>query len=77
MLVNGGFDGQLVVLGDDYGDLAFHGGITGGRIAVKGTGGARSGILGNVIVDRGIYSTDCGVIDAGSAIVSGGEIGDA
>ena len=75
LLVNGGFDGQLVVLGDDYGDLAFHGGITGGRIAVKGTGGARSGILGNVIVDRGLYQT--GAIGAGSAIVSGGEIGDA
>jgi hypothetical protein len=72
--VNGGFDGQLVVLGDVYSDLTFHGGLTGGRIAVKGTGGARSGILGNVIVDRGLYPT--GSISAGSAIVSGGEIGD-
>ena len=72
-----GFSGQLVVLGNDYGDLTFHGGLTGGRIAVQGTGGAQSGIVSNVIVDRGIYSTDCGVIDAGSAIVSGGEIGDA
>jgi hypothetical protein len=75
LLVNGGFDGQLVVLGNDYGDLTFHGGLTGGRIAVQGTGGPRSGILGNVIVDRGIYKT--GMIGAGSAIVSGGEIGDA
>ena len=75
LLVNGGFDGQLVVLGNDYGDLTFHGGLTGGRIAVEGTGGAQSGILGNVIVDRGIYQT--GMIGAGSAIVSGGEIGDA
>ena len=73
--VNGGFDGQLVVLGNDYGDLTFHGGLTGGRIAVQGTGGARSGILGNVVVDRGLYPT--GAIGAGSAIVSGGEIGDA
>ncbi len=39
LLVNGGFSGQLVVLGNDYGDLTFHGGLTGGRIAVKGTGG--------------------------------------
>jgi hypothetical protein len=75
LLVNGGFDGQLVVLGNDYGDLTFHGGLTGGRIAVQGTGGAPSGILGNVIVDRGLYPT--GAIGAGSAIVSGGEIGDA
>ena len=75
LLVNGGFSGQLVVLGNDYGDLTFHGGLTGGRIAVEGTGGAQSGILGNVIIDRGIYPT--GSIGAGSAIVSGGEIGDA
>ena len=71
----GGFSGQLVVLGNDYGDLTFHGGLTGGRIAVLGTGGARSGILGNVVIDRGLYRT--GSIGAGSAIVSGGEIGDA
>ena len=75
LLVNGGFSGQLVVLGNDYGDLTFHGGLTGGRIAVEGTGGAQSGILGNVIVDRGLYPT--GSDRAGSAIVSGGEIGDA
>ena len=75
LLVNGGFSGQLVVLGNDYGDLTFHGGLTGGRIAVKGTGGVQSGILGNVIIDRGFYPT--GSIGAGSAIVSGGEIGDA
>jgi len=75
LLVNGGFSGQLVVLGNDYGDLTFHGGLNGGRIAVQGTGGARSGILGNVIVDRGLYPT--GTIGPGSAIVSGGEIGDA
>jgi hypothetical protein len=74
LLVNGGFSGQLVVLGNDYGDLTFHGGLTGGRIAVKGTGGAQSGILGNVIIDRGLYPN--GSIGAGSAIVSGGEIGD-
>ena len=72
----GGFSGQLVVLGNDYGDLTFHGGLTGGRIAVMGTGGAQSGILGNVVVDRGIYASG-GRIDPGSAIVSGGEIGDA
>ena len=75
LLVNGGFSGQLVVLGNDYGDLTFHGGLTGGRIAVKGTGGAQSGILGNVIIDRGFYPT--GTHRTGSAIVSGGEIGDA
>jgi hypothetical protein len=75
LLVNGGFSGQLVVLGNDYGDLTFNGGLTGGRIAVEGTGGAQSGILGNVIIDRGLYPT--GSIGAGSAIVSGGEIGDA
>ena len=74
LLVNGGFSGQLVVLGNDYGDLTFHGGLTGGRIAVKGTGGVQSGILGNVVIDRGFYPT--GSIGAGSAIVSGGEIGD-
>ena len=75
LLVNGGFSGQLVVLGNDYGDLTFHGGLNGGRIAVQGTGGAASGILGNVIVDRGLYPT--GTIGPGSAIVSGGEICDA
>lgn len=75
LLVNGGFSGQVVVLGNDYGDLTFHGGLTGGRIAVQGTGGAQSGIVGNVIVDRGLYPT--GSIGVGSAIVSGGEIGDA
>jgi hypothetical protein len=72
----GGFSGQLVVLGNDYGDLTFNGGLTGGRIAVRGTGGAQSGILGNVVVGPGIYTTG-GRIDPGSAIVSGGEIGDA
>jgi FG-GAP-like repeat/FG-GAP repeat len=75
LLINGGFSGQLVVLGNAYGDLTFHGGLNGGRVAVKGTGGAQSGILGNVIVDRGFYPT--GSIGAGSAIVSDGEIGDA
>ncbi len=83
LLVNGGFGGQLVVLGNDYGDLTFNGGlgltvngvVTGGRIAVQGTGGAQSGIVGNVVIDRGFYSY--GGISAGSAIVSGGEIGDA
>jgi hypothetical protein len=69
------YDGQIVVLGNVYGDLTFHGGLTGGRIAVEGTGGAQSGIVGNVIIDRGLYPT--GAIGAGSAIVSGGEIGDA
>jgi hypothetical protein len=83
LLVNGGFGGQLVVLGNDYGDLTLNGGlgltvngvVTPGRIAIKGTGGAQSGILGNVVIDRGFYSY--GGITAGSAIVSGGEIGDA
>ena len=75
LLVNGGFSGQLVVLGNDYGDLVFHGGLTGGKIAVEGAGGDESGILGNVTIDRGFYAT--GEIGPGSVIVSGGEIGDA
>jgi hypothetical protein len=66
-----------VVLGNDYGNLTFHGGLTGGRIAVKGTGGAQSGIVGNVLINNVLDSPGTDNIGAGSAIVSGGEIGDA
>jgi hypothetical protein len=73
VIVDAPFSGQIVALGNDYGDLWFKQGVT-GRIAVRGQPIAgqdarRSGILGNVRVDGAIGPT--------AAIVSGGEIGDA
>ena len=87
--VNGGFSGEVVILGSVIGDMTFHGGITdraladggttGGSIAVAGrpnpdNTSLQNGILGNVIVDRGQYTY--GGISPFSKIVSGGEIGD-
>ncbi len=60
---NGPISGQIVVVGTMAGDLNAHGGLKGGRIAVKGD------ITGNVDID--------GTIDAASALVSAGKIGDA
>jgi len=60
---NGGFSGQLVVLGTTYGDVLIHGGLTAGRMAFK------RNVLGNVEID--------GSIDAASALVAAGNIGDA
>jgi hypothetical protein len=74
LIVDGLFSGQLVALGNVYGDLWVKGDLT-GRIAVKGHAvpglddPQRFGILGNVEVD--------GWIGASGAIFSGGLIGDA
>ena len=59
---NGPLTGDLVVLGNDIGDLTFHGGLKAGRVAIKGN------VLGNVLIDGGL--------DRSSAFVSGGQIGD-
>jgi hypothetical protein len=64
ILIGGTLSGQIVTLGKVYGDLVVSGGgFQGGRIAAQG------GFLGNVTIN--------GTLDAASAIVSGGEIGDA
>jgi hypothetical protein len=74
LIVDGLFSGQLVALGNVYGDLWVKGDLT-GRIAVKGhpvpglDDPQRFGILGNVEVD--------GWIGPNGAIFSGGLIGDA
>jgi hypothetical protein len=63
LVANGQFNGELVVLGQVIGDMAFNGGLKGGgRVAVKG------GIVGNFTINGGLDST--------AAVVSGGEIGD-
>jgi len=64
VLINNPFSGELVVLGQILGDMRFNGGLKGGRIAAKGKGG----IVGNLTINGGL--------DANSAVVSGGEIGD-
>jgi hypothetical protein len=63
VLANGDVTGQIVTLGNVYGDLVIHGGLRGGRIAAEGS------ILGNVAIS--------GVLDAGAALVSSGNIGSA
>jgi hypothetical protein len=71
---NGGMSGaQIVALGNIFGDIVTDGNLQSTRITAKGraiTGlnSTRIGILGNVIVN--------GTMDASSAILSGGEIGD-
>jgi hypothetical protein len=71
---SGGLDGQLVALGNVFGDLDFTGGVR-GRIAVQGNNGeyglstGRYGILGNVSISGGIGTF--------GAIVSAGLLGDA
>jgi hypothetical protein len=63
IVVSGTLGGQIVTLGKMYGDLLVNGGgLQGGRIAAKG------GFLGNVTIN--------GTVDAASAIISGGEMGD-
>src|SRR5262249_46324704 len=57
------FSGDVVVLGQVYGDMRFNGGLKGGRIAAKG------GIVGNLTINGGL--------DPSSSVVSGGKIGDA
>ena len=54
--------GDILTLGTILADINIGGGLRGGRIA------ARNGIAGNLTVNGGM--------DVGSAIVSGGEIGD-
>jgi hypothetical protein len=73
VIVSGLFSGQIVAMGNVYGDLWFKQDVT-GRIAVHGQPVAglsalRQGILGNVRID--------GMIGASAAIVSDGLIGDA
>jgi hypothetical protein len=73
ILSKGQFTGDVVALGNIVGDIEADGGFN-GRITAKGHAVAgllatQTGILGNIRVS--------GEIDAGSAIVSGGEIGDA
>ena len=70
---NGGVNGQIIALGNVFGDLNVTGGLS-GRIAAKGNPGEfglasfRYGILGNVSIGGGIETT--------GAIVSSGLIGD-
>jgi hypothetical protein len=71
VVADGSFDGQLVVLGNVFGDLRVDR-LT-GRIAVQGQAvpgldAGRSGILGNVWLEDGMSKT--------GAILSGGLIGD-
>ena len=54
--------GDILTLGTILADINIGGGLRGGRIA------ARNGIAGNLTINGGM--------DVGSAIVSGGEIGD-
>jgi hypothetical protein len=69
----GGLNGQVVALGNVFGDLSVTGGLS-GRIAVQGHPGelglaaTRFGILGNVAIGGGISTT--------GAVVSDGVIGD-
>ncbi len=70
--VAGADSGQIIAVGNDFGDLTISGSMT-GRIAVQGQAVAglvasRLGILGNVTATT---------FAAGSAIISGGLIGDA
>jgi hypothetical protein len=77
-IVTGFFGGQLVVMGNVYGDLLFKDkNFFNGRIAVQGHAVAglaagRFGILGNVEID----AQDVGTVLDIPAIVSGGLIGD-
>jgi hypothetical protein len=64
VIVGGGLSGQIVTLGTAYGDVQVGGGgAVGGQIAAKG------GFVGNLTIN--------GTVDAASAIISGGEMGDA
>jgi hypothetical protein len=69
----GGLNGQIIALGNAFGDIKVTGGLS-GRIAVKGNPGEyglaafRYGILGNVSIGGGISTT--------GAVVSAGLIGD-
>jgi hypothetical protein len=69
----GGVNGQVVAIGNVFGDINVTGGLS-GRIVVKGNSGEyhlasdRFGILGNVSISGGIGTT--------GAIVSAGRLGD-
>jgi hypothetical protein len=69
----GGVNGQIIALGNVFGDIKITGGLS-GRIAVQGDPGEfgldphRNGILGNVSISGGISNT--------GAVVSAGVIGD-
>ena len=78
--INGPFSGQILADGNILGNLYFHGGLTGGRVVAEGNAAlapsaAQVGIVGNVVIDYGLYKTSG--LDANSAILSEGEIGDA
>jgi hypothetical protein len=70
---NGGVNGQVIALGNVFGDISVTGGLS-GRIAAKGNPGEfglpsfRYGILGNVSIGGGISPT--------GAVVSSGLLGD-
>jgi hypothetical protein len=71
-VTTGGVNGDIVALGNVFGDINIGGGVS-GRLAAKGRtvqglDPARIGFLGNVSIGGGISST--------GAIVSGGLIGD-
>jgi len=72
-VASGGVNGQIIALGNAFGDIKITGGLS-GRIAVKGNQGEyglasfRYGILGNVSIGGSIRTT--------GAIVSSGLIGD-
>src|SRR5262249_36128916 len=67
-----GFGGDLVILGNDFGDITISGGMTGRMAAkgrpVQGLASTRTGFLGNVSIS--------GAIAASGALVSAGMIGD-
>ncbi len=78
--INGQFSGQIVTEGNILGDLDFHGGLAGGRVVAEGNAAiapspSQVGIVGNVVIDYGLTTTSG--LDAKSAIISQGEIGDA
>jgi len=68
-----GDTGQIIALGNDFGDISISGGMT-GRMAVKGNQGEfglpsfRYGVLGNVLIKGAISTT--------GAVVSSGLVGD-
>jgi hypothetical protein len=81
---SGGIDGQVVALGNIFGDISIHGGLS-GRIAVKGRpvpgmASTRFGILGNVNISGSIADSAAivsrGVIadSAGGTVLSSGSI---
>jgi hypothetical protein len=63
LVINGGLSGEMVALGNVFGDLTLNGGLKSGRLAFEGND------TGNLTINGGV--------DASSAIVVSGNIGDA